>query len=107
VPAAGRPADERGGIEFGGQGYGVEDADDLIAELAKLMAQDAQGDRKDKAPEAEATEDKPSPGFAPTAEPDDYQGKRAFSVLNPDWSPRPSFTQVQSFINAVKSDEQR
>jgi hypothetical protein len=31
----------------------------------------------------------------------------AFGLLNPDWSPRPSFTQVQSFINAVKSDEQR
>lgn len=46
-----------------------EAADDLIAELAKLMAQDAQGDRKDKAPEAEAAEDKPSQGVAPTAEP--------------------------------------
>jgi polysaccharide biosynthesis protein PslG len=31
----------------------------------------------------------------------------SFGLLNPDWSPRPSFTRVQGFINAVKSDEQR
>lgn len=30
----------------------------------------------------------------------------AFGILNPDWSPRPSYTRVQGFINAVKSDEQ-
>jgi GH35 family endo-1,4-beta-xylanase len=31
----------------------------------------------------------------------------SFGILNPDWSPRPAFTRVQGFINAVKSDEQR
>ncbi|MFC0011745.1 SPOR domain-containing protein [Devosia nitrariae] len=46
-----------------------EAADDLIAELAKLMAHDAQGDRKDKAPEPEAVEEKPSQAFAPAVEP--------------------------------------
>lgn len=31
----------------------------------------------------------------------------AFGLLNPDWSPRPSFTAVQGFIKAAKSSEQR
>ncbi len=30
----------------------------------------------------------------------------AFGLLNPDWTPRPSFTRVQGFINAVKSTDQ-
>ena len=30
----------------------------------------------------------------------------AFGILNPDWSPRPAYTRVQGFINAIKSDEQ-
>jgi polysaccharide biosynthesis protein PslG len=30
----------------------------------------------------------------------------SFGLLNPDWSPRPSYTRVQGFINAVKSDDQ-
>jgi len=29
----------------------------------------------------------------------------SFGLLNPDWSPRPAFTVVQGFINAVKSGE--
>jgi hypothetical protein len=30
----------------------------------------------------------------------------AFGLLNPDWSPRPSFTRVQGFINAVRTQGQ-
>jgi polysaccharide biosynthesis protein PslG len=31
----------------------------------------------------------------------------SFGILNPDWSPRPSFTLVQGFIHAVKSGEEQ
>lgn len=29
----------------------------------------------------------------------------SFGLLNPDWSPRPSFTRVQGFINAARQDQ--
>ncbi len=31
----------------------------------------------------------------------------AFGILNPDWSPRPSFSRVQGFINASKSNDEQ
>ncbi|WP_152664462.1 SPOR domain-containing protein [Devosia geojensis] len=46
-----------------------EAADDLIAELAKLMAQDAQGDRRDKAPEQQPEETDPAPAAVAASEP--------------------------------------
>jgi len=42
-----------------------EAADDLIAELAKLMAQDAQGDRRDKVPEERPAETQSAAAAAP------------------------------------------
>jgi hypothetical protein len=46
-----------------------EAADDLIAELAKLMAQDAQGDRRDKAPEPQPEETDPAAAAVAAPEP--------------------------------------
>ena len=31
----------------------------------------------------------------------------SFSILNTDWSPRPVYTNIQGFINAVKAEEGR
>ena len=37
----------------------------------------------------------------------EFHEQSSFSILNPDWSPRPVFTAVQGFINSVKAEEGR
>ncbi len=36
--------------------------------------------------------------FAPNAAPEDLQGKRAFSIVNPNWTPRPAFDALRTMI---------
>lgn len=36
--------------------------------------------------------------FAPNAAPEDSQGKRAFSIVNPNWTPRPAYDALRTMI---------